>query len=158
MRASFRSRCGLLLVWLLGPALVASADEDAAKAKSPSAAESAIAALLTADVTPGKSRPESIAPLYDKARALAPRDPRLEYAYSLVLLRLFQAGEAREHLDRALALDPMFAQANQSVIRDLFKNKKFVEAGERLAAYAARLDPSRPESGEVAEWLGRVTG
>ncbi|HVJ66494.1 MAG TPA: hypothetical protein VM510_00850 [Caulifigura sp.] len=132
----------------------AAADPVPSQASSPAAR--AIESLLNAEITPGKTRLESVMPLYEQARAVAPHDARLEYAYSLVLHRLFQSTEAREHLQRALAIDPAFAPANQAIIRDLLKTRQFTDAGERISGFAARLDEGRPGSAEVAEWLGRV--
>ncbi len=119
-------------------------------------ADRAIAALLHADLSAGQSRLEAVRGLYTQARTAAPNDPRLEYAYSLVLQRLFQSTEARRHLDLALTLNPRFAPANQAVIRELLKARQFVDAGERLTGFANRLaadDPSAPDS---AEWVGRI--
>jgi hypothetical protein len=123
-----------------------------------SPAAMAIAKLLEVETVPGKTRLETIRPIYQQALAVAPRDARLEYAYSLVLLRIFEAAEARSHLQRSLEIDPEFVPANQAVIRELLKGRKYAEAGERLSIFGEKLDPARPESPRVAEWLGRIVG
>ncbi len=133
---------------------VQAADPAAPATIAPSA--KAIAGLLAVDTTPGRARLETIKPLYQQAHSLAPNDARVEYAYSLVLLRLFLPAEAQDHLQRALELDPFYVPANQAVIRGLLKARQFVEAAERLSAFASKLDPGRPESIEAAEWLGRI--
>lgn len=154
----FRHRT-LKVIFAGSLAVVALADVKGADAAAPATiapSAEAIAGLLAVDTTPGKSRLEAIRPLYQQAHRLAPHDARLEYAYSLILLRLFQPTEAREHLQRALELDPLYVPANQAVIRELLKSRQFVEAAQRLSAFASKLDPARPESIEAAEWLGRI--
>jgi hypothetical protein len=122
----------------------------------PSPAAAAIGKLLETETTPGKTRLETIKPLYQQALTVAPRDPRLEYAYSLLLLRIFEPAEARVHLQRALEIDRAFPPANQAVIRELVKARNFREAGERLGLFVEMLDSSRLDSQAAAEWIGRI--
>ncbi|HVJ66495.1 MAG TPA: hypothetical protein VM510_00855 [Caulifigura sp.] len=142
-----------LLFALFGRVLFAA---DGPKEDGASPAAAAIAKLLMADVDPRKVQVDSIRPLYRSALAVAPRDPRLEYAFFLVLQRMFQPTEAREHLNRALEIDPGFPPANQAHIRELLKSRQFSEALDRIRGFAARLDPNRGDSRDSAEWLGRI--
>jgi hypothetical protein len=148
---------GLAAVGLFVPASGASQPTSAHNESAVSdPAARAISRLLEADTTPGKAKLETIKPVYQQGLTSAPRDARLEYACYLVLLRIFEPTEARKHLLRSLELDPAFTPANQAVIRELVKGRKYTEAGERLARFVEQLDPRRPDSARAAEWIGRI--
>lgn len=116
----------------------------------------AISELLAIDTAPGRNSVDPAKAKYQQALSLAPRDARLEYAYSLVLTRLFQAGEAREHFNRALEIEPGFVPARQAAIRDLIKSQKFQEAAEQIAAFGGSIVPSDRDAAETVRWLGRM--
>jgi len=158
---AFRVALVFSLALCLADGPMAGADDSATRKEDPgvvSPTAGAIAAVLQANTAPGQANLEAIRPLYQKALSIAPRDARLEFAFSLVLQRMFQPTEAREHLGRALELDPEFVPAHQAVIRELLKTRQYAEAGERVFRLAAQLDPARPESPRTAEWLGRIVG
>jgi len=134
-------------------AWAAAADEPSPQ---PSDSAQSIARLLAMDTTPGKAGLDAIQTQYEQTLRVAPRDARLEYAYALILQRLFKPEESQRHLQRALEIDPTYLPANQVVIRESLKARRFNEAGEQLAAFAARLDPRRNDAQEAAEWLGRI--
>src|SRR5688572_8745664 len=93
------------------------AGEGSASASANPKSES-IARLLDVGTTPGKSQIDEAERRYREALAIAPRDPRLEYAYSLILQKLFKSAESRVHLDRALEMDPDYPPARQALIRE----------------------------------------
>jgi hypothetical protein len=91
-----------------------------------------------------------------EASRLRPNDPRVEFAYALVLTRLFKSVEAKEHLHAAAERVPAYFPARQAAIRDLVKSQKYQAAGEELSELARSLSPTDPASAERAEWIGRV--
>jgi hypothetical protein len=138
------------------PALAADPTSHGIDSAPSAGTKAALTRLLEADAAPGKGRLETVRPLYQQALATAPRDARVEYAYSLILFRIFQPIEARLHLQRAIEIDPAFVPANQAIIRESIKTRKYAEAGEQLSLLIEKLDPHRPDSLQAAEWSGRI--
>jgi hypothetical protein len=93
---------------------------------------------------------------YRKASRIRPDDPRVEFAYSLVLSKQFRPIEARQHLQAAAEHSAAWFPARQALVRDLIRSRKFEEAGDWLARIAHSLDPHEPLAAEHAQWVGRI--
>ncbi len=141
----------------LGLALGVTGVVCAADQGAPAPAAAAIRDLLELGAGNGKPPLNELRQRYERSIAVAPRDARLEYAYSLLLNRAFQPAEASRHFQRSLEIDPRFAPAVRAAIREQLKARQFADAGTLLAAHAQSLDPTAAGASE-AKWLGRIVG
>ncbi len=97
---------------------------------------------------------------YDSAKDQAPKDPRVDYAYGLVLLKQLKNKEALEHFQLATAVDGAeFWPAWQALAWSHFIAKDYSSGYSRLTEFAKRLSRSPAdlvEREQEAEWIGRV--
>lgn len=100
---------------------------------------------------------------YQRARRAAPDDGRIDYAWSLVLTKHRQFGEAAEVLEKALAAKQVCLQAQSARIRGTLKSRKFAQALDELVELAEQTGDlqlahlTREDRQETAAWIGRAT-
>jgi hypothetical protein len=160
-------RAGIVLVaeiWLTASLTMSAVDvfaaeraENARRQPEPVSEESLndFRTLLELGVRPDRKRVTEAATLFEKLQRRNPEDPRVEYAYALVLGRLAQPVESRKHLEVA-ANHTRYFRAEQLLIRDLIKAKQFPAAGERLSDLARELSTDDPAAPAAAQWMGRI--
>jgi hypothetical protein len=97
---------------------------------------------------------------YESAKEQSPKDPRVDYAYGLVLLKQLKNKEALEHFQLATAVDgPEFWPAWQALAWSHFVAKDYPSGYSRLTEFAKRLSRSQAdlvEREQEAEWIGQV--
>jgi hypothetical protein len=94
------------------------------------------------------------------ARRSRPDDPRVDYAFALVLLRNFKQARAVEVLERSIETAPAYVPTHQALIRELLRNKSYTDVAEALLELADVVGPAgttpAAEAEEAARWIGRV--
>lgn len=97
---------------------------------------------------------------FDSAKDQAPKDPRVDFAYGLVLLKQLKNKDALEHFQSATEVDgPEFWPAWQALVWSHFVAKDYSSGYSRLTELAKRLSRSQEdlvEREQVAEWIGQV--
>jgi hypothetical protein len=116
----------------------------------------ALQKLLDLGVDPDVENVAKAEQAYSAASELHPHDPRLEYAYALVLHRMFQSTEAEEHLRQAGNQKPGYFPAQQALTRDLLRRRQYAETAEYLSSLIAETSPDSAEAAEQAQWIGRI--
>lgn len=149
------------LTWLLGPCAAIGGrallgDDRSTEAQAPKEFVDHIQALLDLGVKRDPKSAPQAEQHFREASRIRPNDPRTEFAYALVLTRLFKSVEARQHLHAAAESVPAYFPARQAAIRDLIKSQRYQAAGEQLGELVRLLPPADPASAERAEWIGRV--
>lgn len=113
-------------------------------------------ALLDLGLKPNRKQVAEAESRYEALHRARPEDPRVDFAYSLVLARMMQPVEARKALEAAAARPEPYWPARQLLIRELVKLRKFQEAGEQLTGLARELSNDDSEAPAIAQWMGRV--
>lgn len=97
---------------------------------------------------------------FDSAKDQAPKDPRVDFAYGLVLLKQLKNKDALERFQSATEVDgPEFWPAWQALVWSHFVAKDYSSGYSRLTELAKRLSRSQEdlvEREQVAEWIGQV--
>ena len=121
--------------------------------------------MLDAGFHRGRSSLATAEKHYQAAGRIAANDPRLPYAYGLILLKHLKYGEALDAFAQALRFDETpYLPAWQATIWQLMRSKKHEAALERVAELANQLE--RPDLDwlddqrrlDCAAWMGRVVG
>jgi tetratricopeptide (TPR) repeat protein len=87
----------------------------------------------------------------EKARALAPHDPRVHLILGRADLAERRADTAEQHLRRALRIDPMLTAAHRLLGNSLALQGRYAEAVEGWQRWMKLGEASEPEAGELEE-------
>lgn len=80
----------------------------------------------------------------ERARSLAPDDARVAWQFGRIFLRIGRLAEAREHLERAVALDPRDEKALQDLIGVLEQQGDAVALARHRAAFEHHFGTTPP--------------
>lgn len=98
--------------------------------------------------------------LYESALSLSKNDPRVDYAFGLVLLKQVKNKEAMSQFQQAVnSSGSTYLPAVQALIWMNFVAKDYPAGYEQLRSYAKRVATSEMETSEkeqAAEWIGQV--
>lgn len=95
---------------------------------------------------------------YQALRSVRPDDPRVDYGYGLVLMKLHQHSDGLAHIERAAKADPPYLPARRAVIREMIRRGEHAAALQQLTRLAEQI--ATPEqrkdraSQETAGWIG----
>ncbi len=101
---------------------------------------------------------------YQAARRVRPDDPRLEYAYGLVLMKNLKHSAAIAQFRAAAQGDVPYLPAARAGIRETIRRKKYATALKELVALAEIVgaaqgpQPSPADRIETARWMGLAVG
>lgn len=142
---------------------VAAEPKEPATPPTPTPAAEAVRRLLDAGLETGSGKLQAAQKLLPAARKAAPDDPRVDYAYGLVLMKHSQSKGAAAQFEAAVNRpgDPYWP-AWQGAIWLQLAEKKYEPALERLEKFAGLLaksaadgDPKETDR-EAAGWIGRI--
>jgi hypothetical protein len=97
-----------------------------------------------------------------QARRLAPRDPRIDYALGLVLLKQTQLKQATAQFQAAIEIDESYWPAWQAAIWAQFVDKRYEPGLKQLVEFAQLVQKSSPADEvseaqrDAARWIGQV--
>jgi hypothetical protein len=100
---------------------------------------------------------------YEDLKRISPRDPRLDYAYGVVLLNQHRYADALPLVDKYLAENGEDRQAARVRLWALLQDRRYADALDQALALAERF-PNRPpakgdeQHSETARFLGKVFG
>src|SRR5690606_37181805 len=95
---------------------------------------------------------------YQCLKSLRPDDPRVDYGYGLVLMKLHQHSDGLAHIERAAKADPPYLPARRPVISKMIRRGEHAAALQQLTRLAEQI--ATPEqrkdraSQETAGWIG----
>ncbi len=118
-----------------------------------------LADMLTAGFGRGPNSLKDAGRFYNAARADAKGDPRVEYAYGLVLLKQLRQNDAVAQFQSVTKSQPEYWLAWQAMIWCHFVARDYTTGYQRLTEFARRLVDSQADLSErrqSVEWIGQA--